>query len=132
MAAKDLDDSKPETSADEDTSFDMSKAAVKRMIADARERGYITYDQLNTVMPPDQVSGDQIEDVMSMLSEMGINVVEAEESLRPRRRGGVHRVLRLARTGGGQLHHGKPGPYRRPGADVSARDGLGRAAVARG
>ncbi|WP_420344558.1 RNA polymerase sigma factor RpoD [Paenirhodobacter sp.] len=83
MAAKDLDDSKPETSADEDTSFDMSKAAVKRMIADARERGYITYDQLNTVMPPDQVSGDQIEDVMSMLSEMGINVVEAEESEEP-------------------------------------------------
>ncbi|MFT3688921.1 RNA polymerase sigma factor RpoD [Paenirhodobacter sp.] len=83
MAAKDLDDSKPETSSDDDASFDMSKAAVKRMIAEAKERGYITYDQLNTVMPPDQVSGDQIEDVMSMLSEMGINVVEAEEGEEP-------------------------------------------------
>ncbi len=80
MAAKDIDDAKPETGADEDTSFDMSQAAVKRMIGEAKERGYITIDQLNTVMPPDQVSGDQIEDVMSMLSEMGINVVEAEEA----------------------------------------------------
>ncbi|MGD9918739.1 MAG: RNA polymerase sigma factor RpoD [Paenirhodobacter sp.] len=80
MAAKDIDDNKPETAAEEDTSFDMSQAAVKRMIAEAKERGYITYDQLNAVMPQDQVSGDQIEDVMSMLSEMGINVVEAEEA----------------------------------------------------
>ena len=80
MAAKDIDENKPETDNDEDTSFDMSKAAVKRMIADAREKGYITYDELNKVMPPEQVSGDQIEDVMSMLSEMGINVVEAEEA----------------------------------------------------
>jgi RNA polymerase primary sigma factor len=50
------------------------------MIADARERGYITYDQLNAVLPPEQVSSDQIEDVMSMLSEMGIQVTEEEES----------------------------------------------------
>ena len=58
----------------------MSQAAVKRMIAEARERGYITYDQLNTVLPPEQVSSEQIEDVMSMLSEMGINVIEDEEA----------------------------------------------------
>ncbi len=78
MAPKDNDDSKPE--GDEaDSSLDMSQAAVKKMIADARERGYITYDQLNHVMPPEQVSSEQIEDVMSMLSEMGINVIEDEE-----------------------------------------------------
>ncbi|ARJ68529.1 RNA polymerase sigma factor RpoD [Paracoccus contaminans] len=76
--AKD-DDDKPEAQ-DDDHSLDMSQAAVKRMIADARERGYITYDQLNTVLPPDQVSSEQIEDVMSMLSEMGINVIEDEEA----------------------------------------------------
>jgi RNA polymerase primary sigma factor len=58
----------------------MSQAAVKKMIAEARERGYITYDQLNAVLPPDQVSSEQIEDVMSMLSEMGINVIEEEEA----------------------------------------------------
>ncbi|MBZ4023371.1 RNA polymerase sigma factor RpoD [Rhodobacter sp. TJ_12] len=80
MAAKDIDDSKTDTAAEEETSFDMSQAAVKRMIAEAKERGYITIDQLNAVMPPEQVSGDQIEDVMSMLSEMGINVVEGEET----------------------------------------------------
>ena len=49
------------------------------MIGEARERGYITYDQLNQVLPPDQVSSEQIEDVMSMLSEMGINIIEDEE-----------------------------------------------------
>ena len=79
MAAKDNDDQK-NTDQDGDISLDMSQAAVKRMIADARERGYITYDQLNAVLPPEQVSSDQIEDVMSMLSEMGIQVTEEEES----------------------------------------------------
>jgi RNA polymerase primary sigma factor len=78
MALKDNDDNKPE-SEDADVSLDMSQAAVKKMIADAKERGYITYDQLNQHMPPEQVSSEQIEDVMSMLSEMGINVIEDEE-----------------------------------------------------
>ena len=79
MAAKDNDDRK-DADQDGDISLDMSQAAVKKMIADARERGYITYDQLNAVLPPEQVSSDQIEDVMSMLSEMGIQVTEEEES----------------------------------------------------
>ncbi len=78
MALKDTDDGKPEE-PEADTSLDMSQAAVKKMIADARERGYITYDQLNAVLPPDQVSSDQIEDVMSMLNEMGIQVTENDE-----------------------------------------------------
>ncbi|EDZ42719.1 MAG: RNA polymerase sigma factor RpoD [Planktotalea sp.] len=78
MAAKDNDDRK---SDDQDSAhtLDMSQTAVKKMIADARERGFITYDQLNAVLPPDQVSSDQIEDVMSMLSEMGIQVTEEDE-----------------------------------------------------
>ena len=79
MAAKDNDDRSKDDN-DGDISLDMSQAAVKKMIQDARERGYITYDQLNAVLPPDQVSSDQIEDVMSMLSEMGIQVTEEEES----------------------------------------------------
>jgi len=77
--AKDTDDRKTEGDEPE-ISLDMSQAAVKKMIADARAKGYITYDQLNTVLPPDQVSSEQIEDVMSMLSEMGINVIEDEEA----------------------------------------------------
>jgi RNA polymerase primary sigma factor len=80
MAAKDTDDHVKDDEQESDISLDMSQAAVKKMIAEARERGYITYDQLNAVLPPDQVSSDQIEDVMSMLSEMGIQVTEEEES----------------------------------------------------
>ncbi|NRB35771.1 MAG: RNA polymerase sigma factor RpoD [Rhodobacteraceae bacterium] len=79
MAAKDNDDRKTEDQEPE-ISLDMSQAAVKKMIAEAREKGYITYDQLNQVLPPDQVSSEQIEDVMSMLSEMGINIIEDEEA----------------------------------------------------
>ncbi|AXC50123.1 RNA polymerase sigma factor RpoD [Paracoccus suum] len=81
MAAKDEDDDNIKSDAPEaEHSLDMSQAAVKRMIAEARERGYITYDQLNAVLPPEQVSSEQIEDVMSMLSEMGINVIEDDEA----------------------------------------------------
>ena len=79
MAAKDDDDEIQTEAAAEEHSLDVSQAAVKRMIAEARERGHITYDRLNAVLPPDQVSSDQIEDVMAMLSEMGIQVVETDE-----------------------------------------------------
>lgn len=54
--------------------------AVKKLIVKAKERGYVTYDELNSVLPPDQTSSEQIEDVMAGLSEMGINVIENEES----------------------------------------------------
>ena len=77
--AKDTDEDQ-KRDQENDHSLDLSQAAVKRMIAEARTRGYITYDQLNQVLPPEQVSSEQIEDVMSMLSEMGINIVEAEEA----------------------------------------------------
>ena len=50
------------------------------MITQGKEKGYVTYDDLNKALPPDQVSSEQIEDTMSMLSEMGINVVENEEA----------------------------------------------------
>ena len=80
MAAKDNDDRKQDDSTGKEPMIDMSQTAVKKMIADARDRGYITYDQLNNVLPPDQVSSDQIEDVMSMLSEMGIQITEEHES----------------------------------------------------
>ncbi|WP_300031751.1 RNA polymerase sigma factor RpoD [uncultured Roseobacter sp.] len=80
MAAKDTsEDAKPDDQ-ESGHSLDMSQAAVKKMIGEAREKGYITYDQLNTVLPPDQVSSEQIEDVMSMLSEMGINIIEDEDA----------------------------------------------------
>jgi RNA polymerase primary sigma factor len=78
MASAEDEDHKSDDQ-DGEISLDMSQAQVKRMIAEAREKGYITYDQLNTVLPPDQVSSEQIEDVMSMLSEMGINIIENDD-----------------------------------------------------
>ena len=59
--------------------LDTMGIAVKKMVARGKERGYITYDELNAALPPDEVSSEQIEDTMSMLSEMGINLVESEE-----------------------------------------------------
>ena len=59
--------------------LDMSDAAVRKMVTRAKQRGYVTYDELNRVLPSDKVSSEQIEDTMAMLNEMGINVVESEE-----------------------------------------------------
>ena len=60
--------------------LDLSDAAVKKMIKQAKKRGYVTYEQLNSVMPSEEVTSEQIEDVLAMMSEMGINVVETEET----------------------------------------------------
>jgi RNA polymerase primary sigma factor len=59
--------------------LDLSDQAVKRLLKTAKARGYVTLDELNSVLPSDEVSPDQIEDTMAMLSDMGINVVETEE-----------------------------------------------------
>ena len=81
MAAKDVDETQEtEQTQSDGMVLDMSQAAVKKMIVKAKSRGYITYDELNQVLPSDQVSSEQIEDVMSLLSEMGVNVVEEEEN----------------------------------------------------
>src|SRR6201989_2337058 len=64
----------------ENTLLDVQTAAVKRLIAKGKERGYITFDELNAILPPDQNSSEQIEDVMANFSEMGIQVVESEEN----------------------------------------------------
>jgi RNA polymerase primary sigma factor len=59
--------------------LDLSDAAVKKMIKQAKKRGFVTFDQLNAVLPSDSTSPEQIEDIMSMLSDMGINVTEADD-----------------------------------------------------
>src|SRR5215470_7734257 len=59
--------------------LDLNDAAVKKMIKQAKKRGFVTFDQLNEVLPSDSTSPEQIEDIMSMLSDMGINVTEAED-----------------------------------------------------
>jgi RNA polymerase primary sigma factor len=60
--------------------LDSLGAGVKKLVAKGKERGYITYDELNAAMPPEEVSSEQIEDTMAMLSEMGINLVDSEET----------------------------------------------------
>lgn len=60
--------------------LDVIEQAVKKLVAKAKERGFISIDELNEALPQEQVSSEQIEDTMTMLSEMGINVVDAEES----------------------------------------------------
>jgi RNA polymerase primary sigma factor len=81
MAAKDIDDAQKDEDQTEAAGpmLDISQTAVKKMIATAKAKGYITYDELNKALPQDQVSSEQIEDVMAMLSELGVNVVEEEE-----------------------------------------------------
>jgi RNA polymerase primary sigma factor len=71
-----------ETSEAPDTPLpllDLSDAAVKKLIRSAKKRGYVTHDQINSVLPSEEVTSEQIEDVLAMFSEMGINVVETEE-----------------------------------------------------
>ncbi|MCP4934674.1 MAG: RNA polymerase sigma factor RpoD [bacterium] len=70
---------KPEEVQDEPL-LDMSDKAVKGMIKKAKKAGYVTYEELNEVLPSSEVSSEKIEDTMTMLSEMGINVVEAEDA----------------------------------------------------
>ena len=60
--------------------LDLNEASVKKLIARATKRGYITYDELNAALPQDQMSSEQIEDVMSALNDMGVNIVENEEA----------------------------------------------------
>jgi RNA polymerase primary sigma factor len=63
--------------------LDQIAIAIKKMVARGKERGYLTYDELNAALPTDQVSSEQIEDTMTMLSELGINVVENEDAEEP-------------------------------------------------
>src|SRR5918993_626740 len=60
--------------------LDLNEGPLKKLVARAKKRGYITYDELNEALPQDQMSSEQIEDVMSALSEMGVNIVENEEA----------------------------------------------------
>jgi RNA polymerase primary sigma factor len=60
--------------------LDLSDAAVKKMIKSAKKRGYVTYEQLNAVMPSEEVTSEKIEDILAMMNEMGINVVETEDA----------------------------------------------------
>src|SRR6202167_2657182 len=79
---KDADGTEKETPESPDAPLpllDLSDAAVKKMIKQAKKRGYVTYEQLNAVMPSEEVTSEKIEHILAMMNEMGINVVETEE-----------------------------------------------------
>ena len=78
-SAKSKADGEGEREERGDPLLDLTDAAVKKMITRAKTRGFVTLDELNKVLPSERVSSEQIEDTMSMLSDMGINVVESEE-----------------------------------------------------
>ncbi|WP_423067319.1 RNA polymerase sigma factor RpoD [Devosia sp. CN2-171] len=79
---KPKDVEKPETGTPETPDsplLDLSDAAVKKLIKTAKKRGYVTYEELNAVLPSEEVTSEQIEDIMAMFSDMGINVVDEDE-----------------------------------------------------
>ena len=80
MATKEKEEGETEREGTTDGPLlDLSDDAVKKMIKAAKKRGYVTMDELNSVLPSEEVTSEQIEDTMAMLSDMGINVVEDDE-----------------------------------------------------
>src|ERR1700734_807669 len=69
----------PETTPTDGPLLDLTDAGVKKFIKQAKARGYVTMDELNKVLPSEEVTSEAIEDTLAMLSEMGVNVIEAEE-----------------------------------------------------
>src|SRR5712691_4838582 len=82
-AATAADTAETREDAAETPLLDTIALAIKKMVLRGKERGYLTYDELNAALPQDQVSSEQIEDTMTMLSELGVNVIESEESEEP-------------------------------------------------
>ncbi len=83
MATKATERDETEAAPEQQTDgplLDLTDASVKRMIKLAKKRGYVTYDELNEVLPQEEFTSEQIEDVLGQLSELGVNVVEAEEA----------------------------------------------------
>src|SRR6202165_5148379 len=60
--------------------LDVSDAAVKKLIRNAKKRGYVTHDQINAVLPSDEVNSEQIEGVLALFNEMGVNLIESEDA----------------------------------------------------
>ncbi len=115
--------------------LDLSDAAVKKLIRTAKKRGYVTHDEINSVLPSEEVNSEQIEDVLAMFSEMGVNVVETEEATDDEEQ--REEEPAEEEPEGGELvevqravpakteSQGADRAHRRSGADVSARNGLG-------
>jgi RNA polymerase primary sigma factor len=79
-AVKPAEPTEPQSDAPDAPLIDSTNSAIKKLLQKGKERGFVTYDELNSILPPDNVSSEQIEDTMTRLSELGINVVEDEEA----------------------------------------------------
>ena len=79
-AVKPAETTEAQSEAPDAPLIDSTSSAIKKLLQKGKERGFVTYDELNSILPPDDVSSEQIEDTMTRLSELGINVVEDEEA----------------------------------------------------
>ena len=79
MAKTNTADTEEKNEAGDAPLIDLNEASIKKLIARARKRGVITYDELNEALPQDQMSSEQIEDIMSALNDMGVNIVESDD-----------------------------------------------------
>ena len=79
-AVKPAEPAEAQSEAPDSPLIDSTSSAIKKLLQKGKERGFVTYDELNSILPPDDVSSEQIEDTMTRLSELGINVIEDEES----------------------------------------------------
>src|SRR5919107_2570766 len=79
MAKTNTAETEEKTESGDAPLIDLNEASIKKLIARAKKRGVITYDELNEALPQDQMSSEQIEDIMSAISEMGVNIVESAE-----------------------------------------------------
>ncbi len=80
MAKTNTAETEEKTESGDAPLIDLNEASIKKLISRAKKRGYITYDELNDALPQDQMSSEQIEDIMSALNDMGVNIVESEEA----------------------------------------------------
>jgi len=96
MATKKIDNSSDSGNSGDDGSdaplIDLNEASIKKLIARAKRRGVITVDELNEALPQDQMTTDQIEDIMSAISEMGVNIVESDEDAAGEEDDGVEEI----------------------------------------
>ena len=67
------------TDKDDAPLIDLNEASIKKLITKAKKKGYVTYDELNDALPQGEMSSDQIEDIQSALSDMGVQIVESDE-----------------------------------------------------
>ena len=100
--------------------LDLSDAAVKKLIRSAKRRGHVTHDQINSVLSSEEVNSEQIEDVLTMFSEMGVNVVETEEAEQEGNGVRSRTKSRKARTGNWLRSNRRSRPKPRPRNPPSA------------